>query len=304
MKSLDDLGIADDTIFVFSSDHGDMIGSHRMCLKQEPFEESISIPFIVRYPQRIAQGHGHRRLLSPIDIMPTLLGLADAPIPKSVEGISLADAALGKKSDQQDAVLLMKMVPAGCPWMINAATPWRGVRTKTHTYARLADGGPWVLYDNKADPYQMKNLVNDPARTRSSRTTWKRRCRPSSRRPTTRSMAEDQGVHCRAEQDEADQAHLARQSRRDRGVRRLHSIVFIDMHVHAQRVPGPPRSGNRDFSSPEWLIERYDKTGSRGQSYCRGQSVSPEIYAYAGRPRTFSTMTRAVSRPVHPVLQH
>jgi len=163
MKTLDDLGIADDTILVFSSDHGDLIGSHRMCLKQEPFEESIGIPFVVRYPRMIPKGTVTDGLLSPIDMMPTLLGLAGAPIPSSVEGISLADAALGKRSDQQDAVLLMKMQPGGGPWVINAATPWRGVRTKTHTYARLEDGGPWILYDNKSDPYQMKNLVNDPA---------------------------------------------------------------------------------------------------------------------------------------------
>jgi arylsulfatase A-like enzyme len=162
MKALDDLGIAEDTIFVFSSDHGDMIGSHRMCLKQEPFEESISIPFVVRYPRRIPKGTVTDALLAPIDIMPTLLSLADAPVPGRVEGISLADAALGRRSDQQDELLIMKMVLGGMPWMCNAATPWRGVRTKTHTYARLADGGPWILYDNKADPYQMKNLANDP----------------------------------------------------------------------------------------------------------------------------------------------
>ncbi len=174
MKALDDLGLADDTILVFTSDHGDMLGSHRMCLKQEPFEESINIPFIVRYPKRIGKGIVTDGLLSPIDIMPTLLDLAGAPIPTptgseglgGVEGISLAQAAEGKRSDQQDAVLLMKMVPGGMPWMCNAATPWRGVRTKTHTYARLADGGPWVLYDNVNDPYQMKNLVNDPAHKR------------------------------------------------------------------------------------------------------------------------------------------
>ena len=163
MKTLEEAGIADDTILVFSSDHGDMLGSHRMSHKQEPFEESISIPFIVRYPQRVPKGKTTDALLSPIDIMPTLLSLADAPIPSSVEGISLADAALGKRSDQQDAVLIMKMLPGGNPWIINAATEWRGVRTKTHTYARLADGGPWILYDNKNDPQQMKNLVNDPA---------------------------------------------------------------------------------------------------------------------------------------------
>ena len=163
MKTLEEAGIADDTILVFSSDHGDMLGSHRMSHKQEPFEESISIPFIMRYPRRVPKGKKTDALLSPMDIMPTLLSLAGAPIPGSVEGISLADAALGKRSDQHDALLIMKMLPGGNPWIINAATEWRGVRTKTHTYARLADGGPWILYDNKNDPCQMKNLVNDPA---------------------------------------------------------------------------------------------------------------------------------------------
>ncbi len=163
MQALDEAGITDDTIFVFTSDHGDMLGSHRMCLKQEPFEESISIPFIVRYPRQVPKGTVTDALLSPVDVMPTLLALAGAKCPGSVEGMSIADAALGKRSDQQDAVLIMKMLPGGNPWCINAATEWRGVRTKTHTYARLADGGPWILYDNKKDPYQMTNLVNDPA---------------------------------------------------------------------------------------------------------------------------------------------
>ena len=163
MKSLEEAGIADDTILVFSSDHGDMLGSHRMSHKQEPFEESISIPFIIRYPRRIPKGKTTDALLSPMDVMPTLLRLTDTPIPNTAEGVDLADAALGKRSDQRDALLIMKMLPGGNPWIINAATEWRGVRTKTHTYCRLADGGPWLLYDNENDPQQMKNLVNDPA---------------------------------------------------------------------------------------------------------------------------------------------
>ena len=163
MKAIDEAGIAGDTILVFSSDHGDMLGAHRMSHKQEPFEESIGIPFILRYPGRVARGTTTDALLSPMDIMPTLLGLAGAPRPDTVEGLNLADAAAGKRSDQQDALLIMKMLPGGNPWIINAATEWRGVRTKTHTYVRLADGGSWILYDNKNDPYQMKNLVNDPA---------------------------------------------------------------------------------------------------------------------------------------------
>jgi len=163
MDALTEAGVADDTILVFSSDHGDMLGSHRMCLKQEPFEESISIPFIVRYPRGVRKGTVTDGIISPVDVMPTLLALAGVESPNGVQGISLADAAKGKRSDQQDAVLIMKMLPGGNPWQINAATEWRGVRTKTHTYARLADGGPWVLFDNKRDPYQLNNLVGEPA---------------------------------------------------------------------------------------------------------------------------------------------
>lgn len=163
MDAIKEAGIENDTILVFSSDHGDMLGSHRMCLKQEPFEESISVPFIVRYPRHVPASTQTDALISPVDVMPTLLALAGVPCPESVEGISVAEATRGMGSDQQDAVLIMKMMPGGNPWAVNAATEWRGVRTKTHTYARLADGGPWVLFDNRADPGQMKNLIDDPA---------------------------------------------------------------------------------------------------------------------------------------------
>ena len=56
----------------------------------------------------------------------------------------------------------MKMLPGGNPWLANGVTPWRGVRTKRHTYARLNGRGPWLLFDNEADPYQLRNLVDDP----------------------------------------------------------------------------------------------------------------------------------------------
>lgn len=162
-RAIEKAGIADDTILIFTSDHGDMMGSHRMGSKQEPFEEAISIPFIIRYPRVIPKLSATNALLSPIDIMPTILELAGIECPEEVEGISLARAAMRQDCEEHEALLLMKMVPGGNPWIANAATEWRGVRTKTHTYAKLQKGGPWLLFDNKNDPYQMKNLVNDPA---------------------------------------------------------------------------------------------------------------------------------------------
>jgi arylsulfatase A-like enzyme len=162
LAALDETGLSDDTILVFSSDHGDMMGSHRMVSKQMPHEESISIPFLLRYPRTVPAGTRTDALLSPIDIMPTLLGLAGVERPAGLDGRDIGEAARGLRSDQREAVLLMKLLPGGNPWIANGVTTWRGVRTKRHTYARLLDRGPWLLFDNEADPYQMQNLINQP----------------------------------------------------------------------------------------------------------------------------------------------
>jgi arylsulfatase A-like enzyme len=162
LQTLDDHGLRRETIVVFASDHGDMLGSHRMASKQLPYEESIHVPFVVRYPEAIPQQTRSDALLSPIDVLPTLCSLADIEYP-SVDGRDLAPALRGEDHDGRTAVPLMKMLPGGNPWMANGVTPWRGVRTKRYTYARLQDRGPWLLFDNVADPYQCENLIDDPA---------------------------------------------------------------------------------------------------------------------------------------------
>lgn len=158
---LREAGVADDTILMFSSDHGDMLGCHRMALKQMPFAESINVPLLVEYPRSVPRGKRSDALVAPIDVMPTLLSLAGLKCPE-VDGKDMSDAAKGVASDQQDAVLIMKMHPGGGPYIINAITPWRGVRTKRYTYANLLDHGPWLLYDNREDPYQLNNLIDKP----------------------------------------------------------------------------------------------------------------------------------------------
>lgn len=162
LKTLDDAGLRDDTIFVFTSDHGDMLGSHGMIRKQKPWDEAIRVPLLVRYPA--AQKRG-RKLGAPVntpDLMPTLLGLSGVAIPASVQGEDFSAQVRGAAAPADNPVLITCPTPFGEWIRAKGGREYRGVRTARHTYVRDL-GGPWLLYDNEADPYQLDNLVNKPA---------------------------------------------------------------------------------------------------------------------------------------------
>lgn len=155
-------GIQDDTIFVFTSDHGDMLGSQGEQQKQRPWEESIRVPFLLRYPG--LDGWQSRKLAALIDapdIMPTLLGLGGIAIPDSVEGVDFS-GYIGCSPDPSDGTAVIMCPHPFGQWTRkhHDAREYRGLRTARYTYVRDLQG-PWLLYDNQADPYQMKNLAND-----------------------------------------------------------------------------------------------------------------------------------------------
>lgn len=162
ISELDDLGLADDTILVFTSDHGDMIGSQGNQRKQRPWDESIRVPFLLRYPRTL--GRNAKELTLPInspDIMPTLLGLCGIDVPKSVEGTDRTALITGAVSDGDEAALIACPSPFGEWTREKGGREYRGVRTRRYTYVRTLDG-PWLLYDNETDPYQMNNLAGKP----------------------------------------------------------------------------------------------------------------------------------------------
>jgi len=161
-QTLQEAGLEDNTIFVFTSDHGDMLGSQGQAKKQQPYDESLCVPFLMRYPAGL--GAEARQLDPPImsvDLMPTLLGLCDVDIPNAVEGLDYSQFLHGGPSPGDDIALISCPSPFG-QWRRSAGgREYRGVRSKRHTYVRALDG-PWLLFDNEADPYQQNNLCGDP----------------------------------------------------------------------------------------------------------------------------------------------
>jgi arylsulfatase A-like enzyme len=113
-------------------------------------------------------GKTGKRIDMPIntpDIMPTLLGLSGIKIPKSVEGRDYSGVIEGTQAEDNDAALLMCPVPFHQWNYQKGGREYRGVRTRRYTYVRDING-PWLLYDNHLDPYQLKNLCNSPEHSR------------------------------------------------------------------------------------------------------------------------------------------
>lgn len=147
------------TVVVYSSDHGSMLGSHGVGSKRQPYEESIRIPFIVYGPGIIEPQPEREELLGAIDIMPTLLGIAGLPTPASCEGRDFSPWLFGKKGPDPDHQLIMHISKLNASRGNEHPAPiFRGVRTRRHTFATGVEG-PMVFFDNDKDPYQLTNLV-------------------------------------------------------------------------------------------------------------------------------------------------
>lgn len=158
MTTLDRTGLAEDTIVVFTSDHGDMMLSQGLTTKLYPWEESLRVPFLVRYPRKL--GRKSRRISNPSnvpDIMPTLLGMCGIAIPDGIEGLDFSGLIAGGAAPRGSDAALISLPAPITEARRHGFAEYRGLRTRRHTYVRSIHG-PWLLYDNQADPYQMHNL--------------------------------------------------------------------------------------------------------------------------------------------------
>jgi arylsulfatase A-like enzyme len=160
MKKLDELGLAENTIVVMTSDHGEMMGEHGRIQKMIFYDPAARVPFLIRWPGHIPAGSATGACLNTPDIMPTLLGMANLPIPQEVEGMNLSLVARGKPGPEPEMAFLQGM---GHTYLWEDGAEWRAVRNKQFTYARYRIDGSELLFDNAADPLQTRNLASDPA---------------------------------------------------------------------------------------------------------------------------------------------
>lgn len=162
IQNLKDTNQLDETIIVFTSDHGDLLGSHAAYKKQQPFNESIKVPMLVYIPESLGIKQGERHaMINSEDILPTVLGLCGISIPKSVEGINYINYMEGKDDSLGKETIISCVQPFG-EWnkVKRNGREYRGLVTGKYTYVKDLKG-PWLLFDNHADPYQMNNLVNN-----------------------------------------------------------------------------------------------------------------------------------------------
>jgi arylsulfatase A-like enzyme len=155
LSTLEAQGELENTLVVFTADHGEQMGSQDRYYKGEPFEESVNVPLLARYPEEIPAGHRTDELLSLVDLLPTALEFCDADVPERVQGESMAP--LFRDEDGASGREEVYIEHGG----------WRALRTRDRLLAVDMDGEPQYFFNTEVDPYQqhdISDLVHDRER--------------------------------------------------------------------------------------------------------------------------------------------
>ena len=170
---LDDTGLADNTIVIYTSDQGFFLGDHGWYDKRFMYEESLRMPFLIRYPQEIKRGSVNDRMILNVDFAPTFLDYAGIPIPDEMQGCSFRSLLRGEVPEDWQTSMYYRY------WMhcgghnVYAHYGVRTMRYKLIYYYADALGQPgaiddpkppeWELFDLEKDPTEMNDVYADPA---------------------------------------------------------------------------------------------------------------------------------------------
>jgi len=156
LDEVDRLGLSENTLVVFTSDHGEMMGSHGLMQKNVWYDEAFRVPCLMRFPGRLAAGAKDDLLINTPDIPATLLGLAGltGSIPAEWQGKDFSQVLGDAKASRPEGQLYWRDFDA-----------LRGIRTQRYTYVLPGKKGAQVngpiLYDNQEDPFQLTNIASD-----------------------------------------------------------------------------------------------------------------------------------------------
>lgn len=152
LKAVEEKGLYDNTIIIFTSDHGDLMGSHHLMGKGPWYRDSFNIPFIVRYPNKL-QPTNPKFAMGAVDMMPTILGLAglNDQIPSVVDGKDYSEYLIKVRDDVDSEALYFRF----------GNHRVRGMKTRKYTFVSIQnylDDETFVLFDDETDYYQMNDI--------------------------------------------------------------------------------------------------------------------------------------------------
>jgi arylsulfatase A-like enzyme len=156
---LDEAGLAESTLVIYMGDNGFAFGEHGLIDKRQFYEESVKVPFLVRYPAVLEGGQTIEKMVQNIDVAPTVLEVAGIETPGQMQGQSMVPILKGEETDWRDRIFYEYYWEYAFP-----QTPtMHGVRTDRYKYIRYH--GVWdtnEFYDLQEDPYEMHNLIASP----------------------------------------------------------------------------------------------------------------------------------------------
>jgi len=159
LTELDKLGIQDDTIVVYTSDHGDMLGSNGMCKKQLPHNESVGVPLIISWEGKTFAGTSNE-LISLNDLAVSLTNLAKMSWNAETDGDDLSELFTNQAARGPEERIIYDLVP--CHQATDrGGKEWFGLKTRDMTYSRSIEDKDGLLFQDSTDPFQMHNLWNN-----------------------------------------------------------------------------------------------------------------------------------------------
>lgn len=159
LNYLDEAGLSDNTIVVYTSDQGFYLGEHGWFDKRFMYEESLKTPFLIRYPKEIPAGSQVNELIQNLDYAPTFLDYANVKIPEDMQGESFRKIVSNETEEWRDAIYYTYYEYPS----VHMVKRHYGIRTDRYKLIHFYyDIDEWELFDLKNDPNEMNNIYDDP----------------------------------------------------------------------------------------------------------------------------------------------